>query len=434
MKITYIYPDLFESHIAADTMQPLAVAALAAHTPAEWSIRFFDDRLERIDFAEETDLAALSLQTFTAKRGYEIADRFRESGVPVILGGIHPTLLPDEACEHADAIVTGDAENVWPLVLRDFAQRRLTPRYEGGICSNPVTIRFRRDIFQGKRYGFMLPVQLGRGCRYDCDFCSIHSFYRHKLLVRPLRDVLEEIAQIDNNFLLFVDDNLLLGEEFLLRFLREMESMKKRWACQISVDAAFNPRLLQSMQRAGCMAVFIGFESMVRENLREMNKTGNLRYKDYSEATSRLRDAGLMICGSFVFGYDEDDESSVANALRFALKNKFTLCHFNTLMPFPRTRLYERLERENRLHYRHWWLDSGYRYGEMVFHPRKIAGHTLAQLCYDARQEFNSGLNIIGRAFDMKNNARSLSNLFSFLTVNLVSHKEIRSKQGAKLG
>ena len=434
MRVTYIYPDMFERERSVDAMQPLAIAALAAHTPPEWERRFFDERLETIDFDEDTDLVVLTLQTFTAKRGYRIAARYRAKGIPVVVGGFHATLLPEEAEGYVDTVVTGDAENVWSEVLADAAAGRLKGRYDGGICDDPARIRFDRSLFTSKRYAPMIPVQLSRGCRFSCDFCSIHSFYGSALLSRPTQSVRDELAALPYRFLLFTDDNLLVDEHFLRPLLAELTPLKKHWSCQISIDAAFRPELLIELRRAGCIAVFVGFESMETGNLTSMGKGENLKVSDYSEAVNRFREAGLMVAGSFVFGYDDDTEESIRRALEFALQNRLALCHFNPLYPYPRTRVYERLHAEGRLLYERWWLDDAYRYGEPLFRPKQINPRRLSELIFQARMKFNSAATILKRGLDFRSNARSPLRIAAFLTANLVSRREIYAKQGGRLG
>ena len=432
--LTLIYPDIQGRVGASDALQPLALAALAAHTPAHWNIRVFDERLERVDTSESSDLVAISVLTFSARRAYALAADYRRRGVSVVMGGFHPTLLPEESAEFCDVVVTGDCEEIWPRVLEDFLAGGLERRYEGGVCSDPSLIRFDRSIFAGKKYSPLVPVQAARGCRYSCDFCSIHSFYGQHLISRPASQVIDEIRQIPGRLILFTDDNLLAGGAELAPLLTGLKSLKKKWSCQISIDAVADLPLLKEMARAGCLSVFVGFESLDVASLKVMGKTGNLGHQDYEKAIKAFRQVGIMVSGAFVFGYPGDKAETVHAALKFGVKNKLTLCHFNTLFPFPKTRVYDRLEAQGRLLYSRWWLDPNFRYGDMMFLPETMDPDELAQTCYAARQEFNSWANIVRRGGDIKSNARSLWNLGAFLAANLVSRREIRRKHGRHLG
>ncbi|MDA3852068.1 MAG: radical SAM protein [Spirochaetaceae bacterium] len=434
MKVTYIYPHLWAQEKSSDALQPLAVAALAAHTPAHWEIRFFDERVEPINLWEPTDLVVLTVMTFTAKRAYNISAHYRKRGIPVVMGGFHPTIMTEEVLQHADGVISGDLENIWPQVLRDVEQGELKPLYSSGIVQDPCSIRFDRSIFKDKKYAPMVPVQFSRGCRYACDFCSIHSFYGPRVVSRPMDRVLQEISQIPQKYLIFVDDNLFVNEKTILPFLKELKGLKKKWTCQISIDAAFNDQLLLNMKDAGCSAVLVGFESMDQDNLRDMAKGGNLRHKDYGQAVKRFRAAGLMVCGAFVFGYDHDKEDTLWRTLDFALKEKLALCHFNLLFPYPQTKVYERLKEQGRLFYDKWWLHEDYRYGDPLFDPAGIQGQKLSELCFQARKEFNRHRHIFSRGLDFKANARSPQQYFSFLLSNWITRREIHRKQGRPLG
>jgi radical SAM superfamily enzyme YgiQ (UPF0313 family) len=437
MKVTYIYPHLFANSYAADAMQPLAIAGLAAQTPDSWEMEFFDDRLEPIEFDRPTDLVVISTITYTAKRAYNIASMYRRLSVPVILGGFHPTLRPDEALEYCDSVVTGDLELIWSQVLKDAEQGRLKPRYDAGICRDAERICFDRTIFKGKKYAPMIPVQMNRGCRYSCDFCSIHSFYGSEILSRKIDSMIAEIESIPQKFLMFVDDNIFVNDEVIFPLLDELarlKSSKKKWSCQISIDAAHNPKLLRKLHDAGCTAVLVGFESMDHENIRSMGKGGNLRYRNYTEAVKGFKDAGLMVCGAFVFGYDGDGEESIWRTLDFALEQKFALCHFNTLIPFPETRVFDKLKKEGRLLHDRWWIEPELRYGDPLFTPKNITAGRLYELCFQARKQFNSYSNIARRAMDRKSNASTPFQLFSYLLSNFISRREIYKKQGEVLG
>jgi radical SAM superfamily enzyme YgiQ (UPF0313 family) len=433
MKITFIRPHLIQKR-AMDALEPLVFAILAGLTPPDVELAFYDDRLEAIPFEEPTDLVALTVETFTAKRAYQIAARYRRRGIPVVMGGHHPTLLPEEAGHFADAIVCGDAENLWPEIVHDARTGRLKSKYQFTGVPTLNGIMPDRSIFPKNRYRSMQLVQFGRGCRYACDFCSVHAYYGSALYQRCLEDVLAEIEEIRHSYLLFVDDNLFAHENQAEELFRALTPLNLRWVCQTSIDLAQNSRLLELMARSGCIAVFIGFESLNEDSLAQMHKKWNIKHGEYAEAVKQFYEHGIMVCGSFVFGYDHDSPGIFDRTLEFAQRSKLVLAQFNPLIPMPGTRLYARLQAEGRLLFKHWWLDDEYRYGQAIFEPRSMSASDLTEGCFRLRREFNRYSSIFQRALAPQMNARSPHHLLAYLAANLVSRKEILNKQGQPLG
>jgi radical SAM superfamily enzyme YgiQ (UPF0313 family) len=433
MHISFIKPSMGDLR-SSDAMTPLAFGYLSAMTPPDVERVLYDERLEEIPLDEPTDLVAMTVETYTARRAYQLADAFRARGVPVVMGGYHPTFVPDEAARHADALVLGDAEGVWPRVVEDARRRRLAPRY-GQAAPPPLAgITPDRSIFQGKGYAPVRLVQYGRGCKWACDFCSIHAFYGRNLRQRPVREVVEEIEALDGKLVFLVDDNIFADEARAEELFEALVPLGIRWTCQTSIDVAWKPGMVDLMRRSGCISVLIGFETLDPANLKQMRKAWNAKAQGYEGAIERLKDAGLMIYGTFVHGYDRDTPDSFERNLEFAVRNKFFLANFNPLTPTPATPLYERLRREGRLIRDPWWLDPSYRYGHATFHPRGMTATELEEGCYRARTRFNTLSSIARRAFDRRTNLSSLYNLGVFLAVNLISRTEIHRKQDAPLG
>jgi radical SAM superfamily enzyme YgiQ (UPF0313 family) len=433
MRITFIRPNLWEVR-SGDAMQPLVFAILSALTPSEHQISFYDERVESIDFEHDTDLVAITAETYTAKRAYEISHRFRERGIPVVMGGFHPTLMPDEAILYADAIVIGDAEGLWGQILEDAKINCLQPVYSQAEDPDLGGVILDRDIFKGKKYNPVIPVYYGRGCRFACDFCSIFSIYNARVRQRPIDEMLSEIEQLNSRHILFIDDNLFVNRPVFIDFLYAIKSLNINWACQISIDIVKDPELLDLMADSGCIVTHIGIESLNKDNLAQMNKKWNLKYGEYQISINQIRDRGIMIYGSFIMGYDWDTPDSFEITVNFALENKFYIANFNSLTPMPGTRLHERFKKEGRLIYDRWWLDSRFRFGDATFYPKRMTPEELTEGCYWARTEFNKYSSIFKRALSRNANARNLENLGAYLLSNLISRKEIHKKQGHALG
>ncbi len=420
---------------AGDAMEPLVFGILRRLTPPEVETLLVDERVEKIDGPTSVDLVAMTVETHTALRAYQLAAGYRRLGIPVVMGGHHPTLQPEEALGHADAIVIGDAEGVWPLLLRDAQAGRLRRLYraeagEGALPADPD-----RSIFAGKPYLRLPLVQHGRGCPYGCDFCSVSAFYGGGgLCHRPAGQVAAEIARLDRRNLFFVDDNFMADRGRTEELLEALVPLRVRWTCQVSLDLAADDRMLDLMAKSGCSVALIGFESLDRRNLEQMGKGVNLAGGDYAAAVEQFRRRGIMVYGTFLFGYDHDTPAAMEAAMEFAIRNRLCLANFNPLTPFPGTPLHARLQREGRLIHERWWLDPAYRYGQALFHPRGMTATELEEGCFRARREFYRFSSILRRGADGRANGRNLSSLGLFTVGNLVSRREILLKQGSSLG
>lgn len=432
MKLSLIRPNLGDFR-SSDAMPPLAMGILAARSPG-WDISFFDEKVESIPKEDAPDLAAFSVETFTARRAYALADQYRQRGIPVVMGGYHPTFLPEEALLHADAVVVGDAEGAWERLLEDFKNGSLQRLYQGGNTQPLTDYRVDRSIFQNKRYTPVELIQYGRGCRFACDFCSIHSFYGSEVRVRPLEQMREELAQLSSRKLLFfVDDNLFSSRRDLLALLDMLTPMKLRWSCQISIDVARDQVLLDRMAEAGCKFALIGFESLDASNLKQMGKRWNNVSGSYSEVIKQMHQRGIGVYGTFVFGYDSDTVDTIRRSVDFALESRLEIANFNPLTPTPGSALYNRLAQEQRLLMPEWWVNENYHYGDPIFIPKAITPEDLAFECFEAKKNFYSWKSIFLRTFD---NDAKWSTFRTTMTgiANVVSRREIYNKQARKLG
>lgn len=416
-----------------DAMAPLVFAILKGLTPDHIETHLIDERVE--PFAPvRTDLVAITVETFTARRAYELADWYRARGVSVVMGGHHPSMCPDEAAAHADAVVVGDAEGVWPGLLEDAEAGRLKPRYTGGmglVEGRPLTLD--RSIWAGRKYAPIELVQAGRGCRFACDFCSIHAFYGTARAMRPPEEVAAEIATLPKKrMIFFTDDNLYWTRETFSALMTALAPLNRRWSCQITIDMARDDRLMAEMARAGCALVLIGFESLEPGNLKQMRKNWNRVGGAYEEVIARLHRHGIMVYGTFVFGYDADTSQAYDAAAEFAVGAGMAIANFNPLTPMPGTGLYDRLSRNGQLLRPDWWTDPDYRYGDAIFTPRGMSPRALRDGAMRARARFYGTGSILSRA------ARGVRRwgptpTALMLLANLVSRREIARKQSRAL-
>ena len=428
MNITLIQPRVGTSGVKG-SMPPLAMGILAKFTPKDIALQFIEDGLEEIPDDLKTDLVALSVTTLTAKRAYEIADNYRSKGIKVVMGGIHPTLLPEETLQHADAIVIGVGELVWSELLQDAKNNKLQRVYTGKNDGPLNGLTPDRSIYKNKKYSPIVPIQFGRGCPFSCDFCSVHSFYGNVINHRPVNEVLEEVSLLKNKLLFFVDDNIYAYGAGAIELLRGLSKMNVRWIGQASVNVASKPETVQLLKESGCVGLIIGFESMSEQSLDQMQKTVNTK-NDYQKTVNLLKKNRIMIAGSFIFGYDADTPSSIINALDFSEKNNFVHAYFNPLVPTPSTALYDRILKEGRFIEPTWWLSNNFRYGQIPYKTKGMTNKELEVTCIKARLQFDSFKSIFKRAFSSSANCFPLKTLFFFLLANFVYRKEYKRKYG----
>ncbi len=321
-------------------------------------------------------MVGVTSMTSTAPRMYEIADTYRAKGVPVVLGGSHVSALPEEALQHADSVVVGEAEETWPQLLRDFQAGKMKPIYKHermpDLCNLPQP---KREILKKGGYYYTNTVQTTRGCPFDCSFCSVTKMFGGKYRFRPVDDVLDEISNLRGlNVIGFTDDNIMSNKQRSMEFFERLKELKVVWGGQATILNLDDEELLEAAYESGCRALFLGLESVSAESLMDANKSKVNDPKKYLEIIGKIHKHKIRILGSFVFGFDNDDKSVFEETVDFAIKAKLALAQFSVLTPFPGTDLYRKLDDEGRIFTKDW---SKYYQGEVVFNPAKMSIETL---------------------------------------------------------
>lgn len=437
MRLTLIHPCIGrvpgKSYIRSWQMEPLPPALIAGLTPEDVEIRFWDDRLEPIPFDEPTDLVAISVETYTAKRSYQIASEYRKRNVPVVMGGFHPTLVPEEVSEYADSIVIGEAEMTWPRLIEDFKKGQMQAVYRSSGRPNISHTLPDRSIFKGKRYLKVALVESARGCGFKCDFCAIQAYFNSTQTHRDVQTVVNEIKsfQSDKRLIFFVDDNIVNHPNRAKELFRALIPLKVKWVSQATITMAHDIELLKLMKQSGCQGVLIGLESLNAKNLESMNKKFNLVNGGAQKALDNLNKCGIRLYATFVFGYEHDTMESFQEAVDFSKRNKIFMVAFNHLTPFPGTPLYDRLKKEKLLLYEKWWLDERYQYGQVPFKTALSPG-VIQSKCVESRRAFFHPFSILKRL--SLTNISNWKMLHHYFFINLLLWKEAKQRENYPLG
>jgi radical SAM superfamily enzyme YgiQ (UPF0313 family) len=354
---------------------PLTLTTLASLIPKNisYEVQLIDEGIEDLPMHLDADLVGMTVITGSAPRSYELSEKFRREGKTVVLGGPHVTLLPEEAIQKANSIVTGYAEKTWPKLLFDFQSGNLQSRYDMGndfSFDQMNEIPFpERNLLNKKGYKTLETFEATRGCIHSCDFCVVPIAWGRKPFQKPIEYIIADIKQRKTKTVLFYDLNLIADREYAKRLFHALIPLKVYWVGLSTTLLDHDEELLDLLIRSGCKGLLIGFESVSKETLRGTKKSFN-NPEHYSSLIKKLHVAGIVINGTFVFGNDEDDLSSFDAVRDFVIENKIGLPRFSILTPFPGTPLYRRLEQEDRIIERDW---SKYDGQHIVFQPKKMS-------------------------------------------------------------
>jgi radical SAM superfamily enzyme YgiQ (UPF0313 family) len=401
----------------------LSLPAIAAYTPEHWDIEIQDESVREIDFDYPADMVGISIMTCYAPRAYQIAEEFKRRGVPVVLGGVHPTYCPDEALQHCDAIVTGEAEESWPRLVEDFEAGRMQRHYK--MEQFPPLDHYkppRVDLLSEDAYMTRQCTFTTRGCHFDCEFCSVSPFNGKSTRRRPVAEVVAEIQRVkgwvceelvgrigrssmlealkiaakirfgieDGSIFAFVDDLHNSNRAYCRELWAALKPLNIKWGCQSTLFLGDDAEMVKLAAESGCVSVFVGLESIFEESLGETHKPFN-KVKKFEEEIKMFHDHGIMVNPGIVFGFDNDDESVFERTVEFLIKNHCELAYFNVLTPLPGTPLHDRYEAAGRIFDRNWAHYDG---KHVTFRPTRMTPEQLQEGFYWAQHNFYSLPNI----------------------------------------
>jgi radical SAM superfamily enzyme YgiQ (UPF0313 family) len=356
---------------------PLVLTTLASLVPPELKaeIRIVDEGVELLDEGIEADLIGITVLTATAPRAYALSDRFRARGVTVVLGGVHVTALPDEAAEHADAVVIGMGEDSWPELLMDFTRGKLRKFYRSGIVEIGNRPLPRRDLLKRNAYATLNTVMATRGCPNHCHFCSISLVEGKHYYRRPVAEVIQEIKILKAKQIVFLDSTLNGDEAYAMALFQALIPLRIKWAGLMTTKVLDNRKLFEVAAKSGCIGILFGFESISQDTLNRENKKFGL-VGDYQDMVKLLHDYGITVLGCFIFGFDTEDESVFDRTVEFIDKSGIDLIKYSIYTPFPGTGAFEELKKAGRIIDNDW---SHFDHEHVVFQPLKMSPEKLLQ-------------------------------------------------------
>lgn len=419
MKVLLISPS-----IAPDIKTPkgLMIPQLALHileglTPPEYEVKTVEEEIEGINLDADADLVGISCMTANAPRAYHLAKEFKKRGKKVVLGGVHPTLLPNEALGYADSVVVGEAEGVWEKVLEDFREGTLQRIYHHPKPSldRYIPLKFRK--LTKKRLFNIIPIMTTRGCPYDCEFCCVSNIFGKEIRHYPVSNVVRDIEESRGKTYIFLDDNIIGKPHYAKELFKAITPYKIKWVGQASISFVHDVELMKLAADSGCTALFFGLESVAESQLKTMRKSIK-EIKGIEDAIKRVKDFGIHFHASMVFGFDGDTREIFPETLDFLERNKIGTASFNILTPYPGTRIYEQLKKEGRLLTTDW---KYYDHSTVVFQPKNMSPYELQTGEIRTKREFTKIASILRRL------PGNLSHPLLYLALNWGSRKNVKT-------
>jgi radical SAM superfamily enzyme YgiQ (UPF0313 family) len=398
-------------------MPQLSLYILKGLTPVEHEVKIIEEESESIDFEVPCDLVAISCMTANSTRAYELAKEFRARGKTVVMGGVHPTILPDEALQYSDCVVIGEAEGVWEKLLEDFQQGRLQKKYHNPMPDLEKYVPKDFSKITKRRLYHLIPIMTTRGCPYNCDFCCVTNLFGKKIRHIPIHNVVRDIQESGARNFMFLDDNIIGQPDYAKELFRSIKPLKINWVGQASISLLVNDNeLMKLAAESGCKALFLGIESVSEKQLKTMHKA----IKEISQlesAMKKIRKMGILIHASMIFGFDTDTGKTISETVRFLIKNKVCSASFNALTPYFGTKTFEDLKTENRLITTNW---KYYDHNTVVFKPRNMSPSELQLSKINAKKSFYSRSSVVKRLMG------NMFNPFLFLALNLGHVKQVK--------
>jgi radical SAM superfamily enzyme YgiQ (UPF0313 family) len=421
MKMTMIFPDFeglplkYRAYIA-----PLGLLTLAANTPDRYDVEFIDERQEAVPEDLDTDIAVISAMTPQAGRAYELADDFRSRGIKVVLGGAHPSLMPGEAMAHADAVLVGEAEGLWEGLIADLEEDRSRGFY---ICEHKPDLtglpRPRYDLLKEENYLPIRSIQITRGCPLNCEFCAVPKNFGRQYRIRSVDEVISDLEALPSH-VYFVDDNILMKKRNFAELFVRMSAMDKKWTGMAPLHIASDKDYVDLIRRSGCWSIYVDIGPSVSFGLKDdvsSYKGGVERSMDHIK---RLQDAGIKVMGSFIFGFDHDDESIFENTLSFIEKSGLVEPEFLILTPYPGTPLHDKLTAKGRIFDDDW---SHYNTVHAVFTPEKMTPERLEEGVGFLWKEFYGKMDAVDESLGARDEVESLHRRLLMTIPVLFRHK-----------
>jgi len=381
----------------------LGIITVAALFPPDWEMEVIDEAIEAVKLDAEANLVGISTLTLDVCHAYELADQFRSRGIPVLMGGMHPTAMPDEALRHADAVVVGEGEGIFGRILLDFKEGRMGGPYKSETLPDVDKLpRPRYDLLRPKHRSILHSVQATRGCPHDCEFCSVTPFFGHQYRLRPVREVIADLEvslkQARSRTVFFVDDNIGGRADYAKELFRALIPLKIKWGSFASVAMTRDEELMRLASESGCIELFIGFESLSQASLDALHKSW-VRADKMREYVKIFHDHGIIVEGAFIFGHDDDGKDIFRRTVDFIQETGIQVPVFGILTPYPATKLRTRLEKEGRLlpEAKDWRLYDG---SHVLFKPIHMAPEELEEGFLWARKYCAAPRTIFRRMFN----------------------------------